>query len=361
MAGEQVKLDGETFTAPVGGASANTVAQFFASKDLSLWSTAKTYLVAEALNDSVTAAYTLVNLPLNVQGLGLDGQIQIRGLPAGSILKVMSGGEERTISGNQILANGSIVNTVQGSNNRSFTRTETVDITFFPVMKGEKLKIGDKSYEQQADLPTANQVADFFANNPPSGWTVSQNGSTITFTSTTPNQDVTDLVSSAYVWTLSGSKAVAADYSTLKVLIPADLAAEYSLTILASSRYAGLSTTVRDTATVAVTPTTDGLRIEPSDISGINKELNDFVPDAVNEDTQFEFQKLLKNANPIKAFLDTAASKLIDTGSEKLGLRIELAEGFTGTFTQTNLATRSGSVGDGKTYVEVFDAVCWRP
>ena len=92
------------------------------------------------------------------------------------------------------------------------------------------------------------------------------------------------------------------------------------------------------------------------DISGINQKLKDFVPDAVNEDTQFGFEKLLNNANPIKAFLDIAASKLIDTNSEKLGLRIELAEGFTGTFTQTNLATRSGSAGDGKTYVEVFDA-----
>jgi hypothetical protein len=356
VAGEQVKLDGETFTAPVGGASANTVAQFFASKDLSLWSTAKTYLVAEAVNESVTAAYTLVNLPLNVQGLGLDGQIQIRGLPAGSILKVMSGGQEISINGRQILANGSIVNTVQGSDNPTSTRTETVEIAFFPVTKGEKLKIGNKSYEQKTDPPTANQVADFFAKDPPSGWTVSQNGSTITFTSTAPNQDVTDLVSSASVWTLSGPNAIAADYATLKALIPADLAAEYALTILASSRYAGLSTTVKDTATVVVTPTTDGLRIEPSDISGINKELNDFVPDAVNEDTQFEFQKLLNNENPIKAFLDTAARKLIDTGSEKLGLRIELAEGFIGTFTQTNLATRSGSAGDGKTYVEVFDA-----
>jgi hypothetical protein len=238
--------------------------------------TSKRYTATEAVNDNVSAAdntaelallggaqksYTLVNLPLTVQGLGLDGQVQIKGLPTGSLLKIQVGGQSKIVSADAITGSPS--------------------------------------------------------------------------------------------WTIKGADAIAADYATLKVLIPADLAAEYSLTILASSRYAGLSTTVRDTATVAVTPTTDGLRIEPSDISGINQKLNDFVPDAVNEDTQFEFQKLLNNANPIKAFLDTAASKLIDTGSEKLGLRIELAEGFTGTFTQTNLATRSGSAGDGKTYVEV--------
>ncbi|WP_187275164.1 DUF4214 domain-containing protein [Methylobacterium sp. WL120] len=68
--------------------------------------------------------------------------------------------------------------------------TEANTITFAALNAGQSVTVGDQTFTATAPT-TANNVATYFANNVPAGYTVTDNNGVDTFTSTTPNSDVT--------------------------------------------------------------------------------------------------------------------------------------------------------------------------
>ncbi|NBV72381.1 MAG: hypothetical protein EBR60_10160, partial [Burkholderiaceae bacterium] len=154
-------------------------------------------------------------------------------------------------------------------------------------------------------------------------------------------------------WTIGGANALDARiYSTLKLLIPSDLSADYALKIFATSRYGGLSSRASESVTVSISANADGLLVSPgSEFNAINALVDNTVPAAGVEDTAFGLV-----ANEINAMVSALTSKRIDSDSEKLGLRIELPTGFNVSFTNPAVKQQTITASDGKVTVQLYES-----
>lgn len=75
--------------------------------------------------------------------------------------------------------------------------TETADVTFTSLANGQSVTVGSVTYTANGDV-TAATVASYFSSNAPTGWTAgAPSGSTVTFTSTTANSNVANLVATS--------------------------------------------------------------------------------------------------------------------------------------------------------------------
>jgi hypothetical protein len=83
-------------------------------------------------------------------------------------------------------------------------------------------------------------------------------------------------------WTIGGANALDGRiYSSLKLLIPSDLSAEYALKIFATSRYGGLSSRASESVTISISANADGLILVSGDAGTLTAFFDQAVPDAV--------------------------------------------------------------------------------
>ena len=81
--------------------------------------------------------------------------------------------------------------------NGTGSTTETADVTFTSLANGQSVTVGSVTYTAEGDQ-TAATVAAYFSANAPANWTAgAPSGSTVTFTSTTANSNVTNLAASS--------------------------------------------------------------------------------------------------------------------------------------------------------------------
>jgi hypothetical protein len=156
-------------------------------------------------------------------------------------------------------------------------------------------------------------------------------------------------------WTISQQNAPAADLTSLKVLIPSDLAATYTLSAVATARYGGLATQSSTTTTsVIVAPSADGLVLANGDAGTLTAFADQMVPDAVNEDSPFALGVEVNTA--IDQLVNALQLRRGDTdGSELLGLKLELPKDWLASFT-TSSVNSIVTVQSDKTIVEIYAA-----
>jgi hypothetical protein len=157
-------------------------------------------------------------------------------------------------------------------------------------------------------------------------------------------------------WTISQQSAPGADLTSLKVLIPSDLAATYTLSVVATARYGGLATqSSTSTTSLTVTPSADGLVLADGDAGTLTAFTDQAVPDAVNEDTPFALVN--SEATPaIEQLISALQLRRGDSdGSEFLGLKLELPKDWLASFT-TSSVNSIVTVQSDKTIVEIYAA-----
>ena len=154
-------------------------------------------------------------------------------------------------------------------------------------------------------------------------------------------------------WTIGGANALDGRiYSSLKLLIPSDLSAEYALKIFATSRYGGLSSRASESVTISISANADGLQVSPgTEFNAINALVDNTIPATGLEDTTFVLV-----ANEINAMVSALNAKRIDSDSEKVGLRIELPTGFSVSFTNPAVKQQTITASDGKVTVQLYES-----
>ncbi|MCX6340764.1 MAG: hypothetical protein NTU72_00105, partial [Fimbriimonadales bacterium] len=154
-------------------------------------------------------------------------------------------------------------------------------------------------------------------------------------------------------WTIGGANALDGRiYSSLKLLIPSDLSAEYALKIFATSRYGGLSSRASESVTISISANADGLQVSPgTEFNAINALVDNTIPATGLEDTTFVLV-----ANEINAMVSALNAKRIDSDSEKVGLRIELPTGFNVSFTNPAVKQQTITASDGKVTVQLYES-----
>ena len=158
----------------------------------------------------------------------------------------------------------------------------------------------------------------------------------------------------ANFWTISQQNAPSANLSSLKALIPSDLAGSYTLSAIATSRYGGLSTQSSTiSSSLTVTPSADGLVLASGDAGTLTAFTDQAVPDAVNEDTPFALVN--SEATPaIDQLISALQLRRGDSdGSEFLGLKLELPKDWLASFTTSSVKSIV-TVQSDKTIVEIY-------
>jgi hypothetical protein len=157
----------------------------------------------------------------------------------------------------------------------------------------------------------------------------------------------------ANFWTISQQNAPSANLSSLKVLIPSDLAGTYTLSAVATARYGGLATQSSTiSSSLTVTPSTDGLVLASGDAGTLTAFTDQMVPDAVNEDSPFALGVEVNTA--IEQLVNALQLRRGDSdGSEFLGLKLELPKDWLASFTSSALKY-SVTVQSDKTMVEIY-------
>ncbi len=155
-------------------------------------------------------------------------------------------------------------------------------------------------------------------------------------------------------WTISQQDAPSADWSSLKVLIPSDLAGDYTLSAIATARYGGLaSQSSIISLSLTVTPSADGLILASGDAGTLTAFFDQAVPDAVNEDTSFALTSS-ETTPAIDQLINALHLRRGDSdGSEFLGLKLELPKDWLASFT-SSLAGSIITVQNDKTMVELY-------
>ena len=158
----------------------------------------------------------------------------------------------------------------------------------------------------------------------------------------------------ANFWTISQQNAPSANLSSLKVLIPSDLAGTYTLSAVATARYGGLASQSNTiSSSLTVTPSVDGLVLASGDAGTLTAFADQMVPDAVNEDAPFALVSS-ETTPAIDQLVNALQLRRGDSdGSEFLGLKLELPKDWLASF--TNSAHKySISAQSDKTMVEIY-------
>ncbi|MCE2830661.1 MAG: hypothetical protein LW709_00980, partial [Oxalobacteraceae bacterium] len=155
-------------------------------------------------------------------------------------------------------------------------------------------------------------------------------------------------------WTISQQSAPAANLASLKLLIPSDLAGTYSLSAIATARYGGLSSQSSTlSASLVVTPSADGLVLAGGDAGALAAFTDQAIPDALTEDTAFALVSS-ETTPAIDQLVNSLQQRRGDTdGSEFLGLKFELPQGWNASFTSNAFKQVVTALAD-KTTVEIY-------
>ena len=123
-------------------------------------------------------------------------------------------------------------------------------------------------------------------------------------------------------WTIRGTDALSADYSTLKALIPGNFVGGLTIEVIATTRYGGLSSRFSDSFNVEVTPAADGV------VPGKEASLGSLLTLAIAPSTEDQASPLFTGEQALKTFIDSLTLALRDSDSESPALRLEVADGW---------------------------------
>ncbi|PZR34809.1 S-layer protein [Caulobacter segnis] len=227
---------------------------------------------------------------------------------------------------------------------------ETADVTFGALTNGQSVTVGDKTYTAEGSV-TAATVAAYFSGNAPTGWTAgAPSGSTVTFTSTTTNTNVANLVATSGYATTATAPTVTETTAAVvgSALVLNNLAANSTLE-LNGATVGTITANLKDS-----TGTADAITLV---VNGASNIVNTgTITVAGVETVNITTTDSNKNANPAAAsdlnLIATSATKVVVsgnhgidfTGSSLAALTTLDASGVVGTGSTAAAAATAGAV-----------------